>query len=114
MTLYEINQAAYSNLSKMTKADVQKAAEKLEEFLTKHDAKYYLMLNVEGRYYTMYTYNQEHDVKKMAYEMIDVAKTLGFLKGIQVEKDMVEFWIQNGKTCEMYAMFDYTKGVIEV
>ncbi len=114
MTLYEMNQMAYGKLSKMTKAEIEKATEQLEQFLTKHDSKYYMMLNVDGRYYTVYTYNQEHDVKKMAYEMIDVAKTLGILKGIQVEEDMVEFWVQQDKACSMYAMFDYTRGVIEV
>ena len=114
MTLYEMNQIAYNKLPKMPKAEIRRATEKLEQFLTEHDSKYYMMLNVDGRYYTVYTYNQEHDVKKMAFEMIDVAKTLGILKGIEVQDDMVEFWIQQDKTCSMYAMFDYTQGVIEV
>ena len=46
--------------------------------------------------------------------MVDVVKTLGTLKGIEVRDDMVEFWIKNGETCNMYAMFDYSRGVIEV
>ena len=106
MTLYEMNQIAYNKLPKMSFV--------VFRWATKHDSKYYMMLNVDGRYYTVYTYNQEHDVKKMAFEMIDVAKTLGVLKGIEVQDGMVEFWIQQDKTCSMYAMFDYTQGVIEV
>lgn len=114
MTLYEMNQIAYNQIPKMPKAEIQKATEEIEQFLIKHDSKYYMMLNVEGRYYTVYTYNQEHDAKKMAAEMVDVVKTLGTLKGIEVRDDMVEFWIKNGETCNMYAMFDYSRGVIEV
>lgn len=114
MTLYEMNQMAYSKLSKMPKAEIQKAAKELEDFLIEHDSKYYMMLNADGRYYTVYVYNQEHNAEKMASEMIDVAKTLGILKGIEVRDNMVEFWIQQDKICSMYAMFDYTQGVIEV
>lgn len=114
MTLYEMNQVAYNQIPKMPKAEIQKATEEIEQFLIKHDSKYYMMLNVDGRYYTVYTYNQEHDVKKMAFEMMDVATTLGILKGIEVRDDMIEFWIKDNETCNMYAMFDYTQGVIEV
>ena len=115
MTLYEMNQIAYNKLPKMPKAEIRRATEKLEQFLTEHDSKYYMMLNVDGRYYTVYTYNQEHDIKKMAFEMIDVAKRTGITASLdEVENDMVEFWIQQDKTCSMYAMFDYTQGVIEV
>ena len=114
MTLYEMNQIGYNQLPTMSKTQIQEATKELEQFLIKHDSKYYMMLNVDGRYYTLYTYNQEHDVQKMAAEMVDVVKTLGFLKGIEVKENMVEFWIKNDGVCSMYGMFDYSKGVIEV
>ena len=114
MTLYEMNQAAYSKAHAMDEEEILRATEKLQKFLFKHNSKYYLMLNVEGRYYTIYTYKEEPNIEKMAYEMVDVAKTLGTIKGIEFEKDMVEFWIQKTDTCEMYAVFDYSRGVIEI
>ena len=40
MTLYEMNQIAYNKLPKMPKAEIRRATEKLEQFLTEHDSKY--------------------------------------------------------------------------
>ncbi len=114
MTKYELNQIAYNQAPTMSKAEIRKATEQIKDFLNSHDSKYYMMLNVEGRYYTLYVYNQEHDVEKMAAEMVDVAKTLGILKGIEIGENMIEFWIQKNKICEMYAVFDYSQGVIEI
>ena len=82
MTLYEMNQIAYNKLPKMPKTEIRRATEKLEQFLTKHDSKYYMMLNVDGRYYTVYTYNQEHDVKKMPFKTPNVLATSIISKAI--------------------------------
>lgn len=115
MTLYEMNQLGYANLSTMNKQEVRASAIKVADFLKSHDSKYYMMLNAEGRYYTLYVYKDVcHSPEKMAAEMIDVAQSLGNLKAIEIHDDMVEFWIENLSVCSMYAVFNYDQGVIEV
>ena len=56
----------------------------------------------------------------MAKEIIEVAKSLGSIKSIEVGNNdipgkMLEIWITNlSGECNMYGLFDYTGGVIEV
>lgn len=117
MTLYELNQAGYAALPKMTKAELEQAEEKIVNYLKSNDSKYYMMINNEINYYTLYTYNSLHDYEKMAKEMIDVAKTLGSIKGIELSdsEEYIEFWILDKKDmCRAYLMFNYEAGVIEI
>ena len=50
----------------------------------------------------------------MALEIISVAKSLGELKSIEVNGDILEIWILYNNKCDMYALFNYEKGVIQV
>lgn len=114
MTLYEVNQQAYEQLPKMTKAELEEAKEKLSKFLYNSYNTYYMMLNHDKKYYTVFVIKKEINILSIADEIIDVSKSLGQIKGIEVtDQGMVEIWISNSGECNMYALFPYDKGVIE-
>ena len=114
MTLYELNQAGYASLPKMTKAELEKAKENIVTFLDVHNSSYYMMSNHDNKYYTLFTYIDKKDKDRMALEIISVAKSLGELKSIEVNGDILEIWILYNNKCDMYALFNYEKGVIQV
>lgn len=114
MTLYELNQAGYASLPKMTKAELEKAKGNIITFLDSNDSRYYMMLNHDNKYFTLFTYENDVNKNKMASEIISVSKTLGEIKAIEINGNIVEIWILYGEKCDMYAFFDYTKGVIQV
>lgn len=114
MTLYELNQAGYASLPKMTKAELEKAKGNIITFLDSSDSRYYMMLNHDNKYFTLFTYENDVNKNKMASEIISVSKTLGEIKAIEINGNIVEIWILHGEKCDMYAFFDYTKGVIQV
>lgn len=115
MTLYEINQQGYKSLSNMIKSDVDKAIKELAENINSLNGKYFMMVCNELHYYTLFTWRG--DIYKsyfMAEEVIDVAKTLGNIKDIEVQNDHTKIWIENNDECHAYIFFNYDKGVIEV
>lgn len=116
MTTYELNQQAYASLPELTNSALEEARFELKQYLNNHDANYYMMLNHEDRYFTVYTYGKDKHVPFwMADTMIDVVQSLGTLKAIECEENMVEFWFTDDSgTCKMYAMFPYDRGVIEI
>lgn len=115
MTLYEINQQAYAQLPTLSKETLEKKTKELTKFLQATDSNYYMMLDPEGKYYTIYTYKSDSRLYyRMAQEIIDVTKTLGDIKSIEVDDDKVEFWVVYKDECKMFALFDYQNGVITV
>lgn len=116
MTLYEVNQQAYSQLPTLSETQIKDKTKELTKFLEETDAEYYMMLEPTGRYYTIYTYGKVKRYARLAEEIIGIAQTLGEIKAIEMEKDKVEFWIskENVSVCKMFALFDYDEGVIKV
>ena len=114
MTLYELNQAGYASLPKMTKAELEKAKRNIITFLDSNNSRYYMMLNHDNKYFTLFTYENDVNKNKMASEIISVSKTLGEIKAIEINGDIIEIWILYEGKCDMYAFFDYAKGVIQV
>lgn len=122
MTLYEMNQPLYAKLDTMTEQELKEKEMELATFLQETGSNYYMMLDPNGNYYTVYIgKNAAH----MAAEIIDITKTLGDIKSIEVEGDRVEFWVLppeekkyksdlHAPICTMFVLFDYTEGVVEV
>lgn len=117
MNLYELNQAGYASLPKMTSAEKRDAKNEVCKYLERNNlSNYFMILSHEVRYYTIYTYKDGNcDPYKMASEMMEIMDDLGELKAIEVTDTMVEFWITgDDEVCRMYACFPYDEGVIEV
>lgn len=115
MNLYELNQAGYSNLPNLTKSAIAKKAEDITLFLAANPAKYYMLLNVDGKYYTVF-HKQDCKVSPLIDSLLDIVKSLGDLKGIDWNKEnnILEFWVQQGLECNMYGFFAANQFIIEV
>ena len=121
MTIYDLNKASYAASRTYSTAKLEDSIEDvLIPYLVTFDGSYYMLVNNEKHYYTLFTY--EHSVVKhksyynMAKEVISIAKKLGDIKSIERNGQMVEFWIKdkNDKNIYMYPFFIYDKGVIKV
>lgn len=114
---YEFNKANYANLPVMTKEELTRSIPYIVSFLDKSKSKYYLMLEADQRYYTLFTFPKgNYNPGELAREIISIAEELGPIKSIEESSDgnMLEIWIGNGEDCRMYGLFDYSRGVIEV
>lgn len=112
MTFYEANKNLYTNITPMKKQDVKKV---IDDFLQEHESCYYLMLNHEIKYYTLF---HTHDFNSMTMncEMYSIIKGLGPVLDIEYNKNtqMLEVWIRYEGEPIMFGIFDYTRGVVEV
>lgn len=115
MTLYEINQQGYKSLSNMIKSDIDKAIDNLSTKINDSGGIYFMLVCNELHYYTLFTWkNKTFKPYFLAKEVVDVAKTLGNLKAIEISDNRAEFWIENNNECNAYIFFNYDKGVIEI
>lgn len=120
MTLYELNQANYTNLPSKTQEELAKIVPYIVSFLDKHKSKYYLLLERESRYYTLFTFPKgNYNPGQLAHELIDLIQHLGEVKSIEEDahgEGMLEIWLtpHGEKECRLYGLFDYSEGVIEI
>lgn len=130
MTLYELNQAGYAAMPKMAKSKVENAQSKIcdwiESTLKNHGGEdiYYMLLNNDLHYYTIFNWRyldsrdgvSSSDSEDVVREIFSIVKDLGTLKSIELNDDGAwEFWITSpDATTNVYCLFDYTRGVIEV
>lgn len=117
MNLYEFNKVGYSSVPALTEAEEKKAINLIHEYIKNKEESYYMMLNHDVHYYTLFKWETCSSLA-FAQEVFDVAKSLGKIKSIEVSEngEMVEIWILNIMTneCYMYGFFAYDQGVIEV
>ena len=104
----------YASVPDMTPEELDKAKKDLHIFLQKNLSMFYLFLNNESRYYTVFTYKENLAIKQMATTIMDIAINLGPIKSIEFHEDKVEFWIVNENECKVYYLFDYAEGVVQV
>lgn len=115
MTLYELNQAGYTSLPPLSDEGWGTARAALLQYLTTFESNYYMLLNNELHYYTIFTWESKvHDCFTLADEIISIAKALGKVKAIERNGETVEFWIETDGECNMYVLFDYERGVVAV
>ena len=115
MTLYEFNQAGYSNMPDMTEEQIKKAYKDVViPFLEQHPSSYYLLLNNDQHYYTFFVFNEFSVIDHLAGELVSLAQELGPIKSIEVSGDALELWISYNNSTEAFMFFDYQRGVIEI
>lgn len=125
MTLYELNQAGYAAMPKMAKSKIiekqDKVSEWLKDIVKTYDSEtniYFMLLNNDLHYYTLFNWlaSGGGTDDTVAREIFSIVKDLGTLKSIELNDDGAwEFWITSpDATTNVYCLFDYTRGVIEV
>lgn len=112
---YDFEKMGYSSLPAMTDEELEKSKKFICNFLKTHPSSYYMMLNNESRYYTLYTFTDTYLFKTMTDEIIDIVKALGPIKSIETAEDgnALEFWIDYDGI-KVFYFFDYAKGVVEI
>lgn len=117
MKLYEINQAGYNSLPVLTKEERKKALDIITQYIKDTHGDYYMMLNHDVRYYTIFDWELA-EYLEFAQEVMSVAESLGVVKAVEISENnaMIEIWITNIMTneCHMYGFFVYDKGVIKI
>lgn len=120
MTLYELNQAGYNSLPKMSKSAIDAKRLELidwfEGFLDEvGDTIYFMLLNNERHYYTIFAW-MEDSANVLAKEVLSIVQDLGTLKSIEKNDNGAwEFWVTlPDATTHAYLLFNYTQGVIEL
>lgn len=96
-----------------------KQAEKdIMEYLVQNPSKYYMLLNNDTHYYTMFVLKDDVNRKKMLQEVIDISRSLGNIKDIVMPEKIgqgLEIWIDiEGFGALMFLLFNYSQGVIEI
>ena len=115
MTVYDINKAAYKQQKTLSRDKILSYLPQINKFLTINPSNYYMLLNNELHYYTMFVW-KNGAVNDMTSELLKVVKSLGEVKGIEVQIDMIEFWVYDKEKddCFIYPFFSYAEGVIEI
>lgn len=117
INLFELNQTNYALLPTLNKEELKKSKKEIKEYLQAHK-EYFLMLEKEQRYYTVFCYGnaRKRNYDKMANEILAIVTDLGEIKSIEVDEIKIEFWIlpKGEEECRLYMFFDYDGGVIEV
>lgn len=118
MTLYELNKAGYLSLPTLNELELYSYQQKVLEFINDKKAKYFMLLNHDIRYFTLFSHiNEDKDNKYVAKEVMDIARSLGDIKSIELSNDTnaIEFWIVDYTgECNLYIFFNYDQGVIEI
>lgn len=118
MTLYELNQVNYGKLPALDEAGIIAIKKTIENYLNWHHAQYYMLLNHELRYFTLF--HQEspqfrHITKGNIYAILE---ELGEIKSIELTGDSMalECWVtlnNDPEDTHAFILFDYDRGVVE-
>ena len=118
MTLYELNKENYIRQPTLTHEKLLKLKPFIISFLDETKSKYYLLLNYTQRHYTFFTFpNKNYNPGELVNQLIELIEGIGEVKAIEKSGlgNMLEIWIKdNSGECDMYGLFDYSGGVIEI
>ena len=118
LTLYDVNKLTMPNLPDLTDEQIKDAKKKIAQFIPSK-SRYWMLLNNEKRYYTVFHLVDNKSiclVPKIEDEIIECLKELGTIKSIEkVDDDVIEAWVidKDDETPYVYYLFNYDKGVIE-
>lgn len=111
LTIYDLNKEISEQLPPLTEIELTNSKNLVKSFLKNHnEEKYFMLLNHELRYFTLFNNITNSDFTKEVFEII---QDLGQIKTVKYgddEGNAVEFWIDDN----MYLLFPYSKGVVEV
>lgn len=113
MNVYELNKGMYATIPPMKEDDVRSV---VMDYLESNRATYYLMLNHDIHYYTLFHIKKEWRASLISFEMLDIFNGLGDIVDIINNKDngMLEVWIRQDDKILMFGLFNYERGVVEI
>lgn len=119
LNMYDINKQVISQLPSLSIEEIENKQEVIDEYQNQEQAKYYMLLCNELKYYTVFHIEEFDGGNQFSYLSNEVLSCVtGFvddIKGIDLteDKNAIEFWfVKNDETYVMY-LFNYDLGVIE-
>ena len=117
MTLYEFNKSGYTQLPKMTWAEIEQKEQELAKNIASWNCKYMMLLCNDKRDYTTIHLlnNTESACQAAVHACVEVVRDRGVLKSIEPFESTADFWItdETGESF-MYKLFPYDWGIIDV
>lgn len=117
VSLYDVNKMAMPNLPDLTDEQIDEAKKMVKDFIPQ-DSTFWMLLNNEKRYYTVFQLTKVQNVlliNKIEDEFIECLKEIGTIKSIEkVDDNTIEAWVIDKEDSEAYAyyLFNYDKGVV--
>lgn len=115
--LYELNQSAMTAAPAMETGAIETAKEKIADFVAAQASRYFMLLNKERSYYTVfvtgYDTGTDFNYPKIEDEVIECLEGQGIIKDIDNVENGIECWVTAGDNSYVYYLFDYQGGVIK-
>lgn len=112
INLMELNSMLITQMPELE--STEKGEKEILNYVNTTRVNYYMLLNNELRYYTVFHKNKKRNATSIEKEVIECAKELGAIKSIGPNEDgVIEIWITDGDKSYPLYFFDYEKGVIE-
>lgn len=117
VSLYDVNKMAMPNLPDLTEEQIEEAKKLVKDFIPQNST-FWMLLNNEKRYYTVFWLKKEKNIlliPKIEDEFIECLKEIGTIKSIEkVDDNTIEAWVIDKTDSEAYAyyLFNYDKGVV--
>lgn len=115
ISLMDLNSMLVTQLAPLTNEQIEEAKALIKEYTTTELGGYYMLLNNELRYYTVFLTKTSflEGVRPVEDEVIDCLHDIGVIKSITVNDDgVLECWVTADDKSYPLFLFDYTKGVI--
>lgn len=115
INLYDFNKQIVAQMKPYGDKELKNARGIINEFLSKIQSKYYMLLNRENNYYTVFNITDNDEVPYAASEIIECIKFLGDIKSVGITEDeqAVEIWFQTDENVFVAYLFDYQGAVIK-
>ena len=112
MSLYDINKSVYLKKDNLDDFGISECKALIRSYVKKTKAKYYMLLNNELKYYTVFAIDDEGS-NKIDLEVINTLKEFDNIKDIKEDNDSIEIWATLNGELGYFLFFDYDKGVIK-
>jgi hypothetical protein len=122
INMYAFNRANMGKLPILTKKGLEGAKQVVVNFVNEKLAQYYMLLNHDNRYFTLFNFNSnvtnDAKVSLMGNDVVECMQNCNF-GIIDISKDesgdALEVWVKDLETevVYMYLLFPYDFGVIE-
>lgn len=115
MSLYDINQNVISQMPDLSEENLTQKKKLIRDYFVNTNGKYYMLLNRDNNYYTLFNINPESDEPDAVEDIvIECLNNLGSIKSIEDDDGQaIEIWTCRDNTASISYLFKYDSGVVE-
>lgn len=115
INLYDINQTVISQMSDLSEEILIQKKKLIRDYFVDTNGKYYMLLNRDNNYYTLFNINPDSDEPDPAADIVvECLTNLGTIKSIEDDSGQaIEIWTCRDNTASISYLFKYDLGVVE-